>query len=129
MKLRKAELWAIVITAAFLALAAGWQLGTRHRAPAFSVTTEAALPARQAAAAVETESEPETEKVNINTADAETLKTLSGVGDALAERIIAYRDAHGPFERAEDIMLVSGIGQKTYEANLERITVETEDGT
>jgi competence protein ComEA len=43
-------------------------------------------------------------RVNINTADAAALETLPGIGPALAQRILDYRQAHGPFVRVEDIM-------------------------
>jgi competence protein ComEA len=54
-------------------------------------------------------------KVNINTADSETLQTLNGVGPATAEKIISYRKENGRFKSVEDIKNVSGIGDKTYE--------------
>lgn len=61
--------------------------------------------------------------VNINTAGAAELDTLPGIGPALAERILQYRQANGPFQTIEDIKNVSGIGDKKY-ANLQhRITV------
>lgn len=57
-------------------------------------------------------------KVNINTADAQQLMTIPGIGPAKATAIIQYREEHGPFASPESIMEVSGIGQKTFE-NLE----------
>jgi competence protein ComEA len=54
-------------------------------------------------------------KVNINTADLATLESLPGIGPSLAQRIIDYRELHGSFERIEDIMEVSGIGEATFE--------------
>lgn len=63
------------------------------------------------------------EKININTAPIEQLMQLERVGAKYAERIIEYREAYGPFENAEDIMKVNGIGKKTWEANKERIIV------
>lgn len=60
--------------------------------------------------------------ININTASADELKTLSGIGDAMAGRIIDYRSAH-PFKSTEDIMSVEGIGSKTYDKIKDRITV------
>ncbi|MGD8474934.1 MAG: ComEA family DNA-binding protein [Anaerolineae bacterium] len=59
--------------------------------------------------------QPATSRVNINTADAATLESLPGIGPALAQRIVEYRQAHGPFERIEDVMDVSGIGTATFE--------------
>ena len=64
-----------------------------------------------------------TEKVNINQATAEELKTLDGVGDATAQKIIDYRTANGPFQSIEDIKNVSGIAEKRFEAIADRICV------
>jgi len=65
------------------------------------------------------------DKVNINTGDKEQLMTLKGVGEALAERIIAYRQDH-PFQTSEEIMNVKGIGEKIYQTNKDRIVVKDE---
>jgi competence protein ComEA len=62
-------------------------------------------------------------KININTAGAAELDKLSGVGPALAERIIQYRTEHGPFARPEDLKNVSGIGAKTFEKMASQVTV------
>ncbi len=62
-------------------------------------------------------------KVNINTADAEALKTLNGIGDSRAGDIISYREANGAFETIEDIMKVSGIKQAMFDKIKDRITV------
>jgi competence protein ComEA len=63
-------------------------------------------------------------RVNINTADAAALETLPGIGPALAQRILDYRQAHGPFTKIEDIMEVSGIGRATFEKLGDLITPE-----
>lgn len=60
--------------------------------------------------------------ININTATADELKTLSGIGDVTAEKIIEYRSTKS-FKSKEDIMSVDGIGSKTYEKIKDRITV------
>lgn len=62
--------------------------------------------------------------VNINTADSELLQLLPGVGPAIAERIIAYREEYGNFSRTEEIMNVSGIGEKTFEKMKDMIAAE-----
>lgn len=54
-------------------------------------------------------------KVNINTAGAELLMTLPGIGESRAKDIISYRNTNGSFERIEDIMKVSGIKNASYE--------------
>lgn len=53
--------------------------------------------------------------VSINHADKETLMTLKGVGETVADRIITYRNEQGYFQNIEDIMEVNGIGIKTFE--------------
>ena len=65
----------------------------------------------------------ETEKVDINTADAVLLQTLNGIGEKKAALIIAYREENGSFQTIEDIMEVSGIGEKTFEGLKDLITV------
>ena len=63
-------------------------------------------------------------KVNINTADVKELMTLNGVGHKVAERIVAYREAHGPFKKAEEVRKVEGIGQGLWERNRARIVIK-----
>ena len=66
----------------------------------------------------------EAEKININKASAVELTQLKRIGPKLSERIVEYREKHGPFERPEDIVQVRGIGPKTFELNKDRITTE-----
>lgn len=62
--------------------------------------------------------------VDINTADAPTLAaTLNGVGPAKAQAIVEYRQANGPFQSAEQLAAVKGIGLATVEKNRDRIEV------
>jgi len=63
--------------------------------------------------------------VNLNTATAEELEQVKGIGPKLAEKIIEYRKTNGPFKRAEDIVNVQGIGTKFWEANKDRFVVAT----
>ena len=60
------------------------------------------------------EASSEVSIVNINTASAEELMSLNGIGEKTAEAIIEYRK-NTPFEKPEDIMNVKGIGEKKYE--------------
>ncbi len=63
-------------------------------------------------------------KININTASKELLMEINGIGESLATRIIEYRTQNGPFESIEEIVNVSGIGQKKLENMRDMICVE-----
>jgi competence ComEA-like helix-hairpin-helix protein len=54
------------------------------------------------------------ERVNINTASAEELQRLPGIGPALASRVIEHRQKHGPFKRPQDIIIVRGMSAKLF---------------
>ena len=66
----------------------------------------------------------EVQKININTPTAEELSRLKGIGPSHAAKIVAFRQQNGPFKLPEELMQVSGIGQKIFEANQEIIIVE-----
>ena len=61
--------------------------------------------------------------VNLNTADATALETLPQVGPATAKRIVQWRTENGRFTAVEDLMSVSGIGEKTFEQLKDLVTV------
>jgi competence protein ComEA len=61
--------------------------------------------------------------LNLNAVTSNQLETLPGIGPALADRILAYRKDHGLFKNIEDVMNVSGIGEKRFESIKEYITV------
>jgi competence protein ComEA len=63
---------------------------------------EAARPARAAT------------PVNLNTATADELEALPGIGPATATRIVEYRQKNGPFKKIEDLMNIKGIGEKSF---------------
>ncbi len=64
------------------------------------------------------------EKININLATLEELQTLPGIGPSKASSIIAYREENGPFAKIEDLLEVSGIGEKTLDKIKEEIVVK-----
>jgi len=61
--------------------------------------------------------------VNINQAGAEELQSIRGIGPALAERIMLYREEYGPFESAEELAQVRGIGGAKLEKIKEQVVV------
>ena len=63
-------------------------------------------------------------KLNINTASAEELVQLQGIGPQKAAKIVEFRETNGPFQIPEDLIKVPGIGPKTFEANEARIVVK-----
>lgn len=60
--------------------------------------------------------------VDINTASSEELQTLPGIGAATAQRIIDYREEHGPFLSVDDLVKVEGISRSTFEALRDHVT-------
>ena len=68
-------------------------------------------------------SEDNSTLVNINTADATTLCSISGIGATKADAIVDYRNANGDFGSTEEIMNVTGIGEGTYSKIKDKITV------
>ena len=63
------------------------------------------------------------EKININTASIEEIKTLSGIGESKAQAIIEYREKNGDFKRIEDLMNIKGIGESIIDKIKNQATV------
>ena len=130
MKIKKENI-PMVITALFLAVTLGFFLGRNLIRPA--VTTSRIAPTAQTLPATlptdpvipETTAVPEPAyPININTASAEELAYLPGVGPVLAERIVAWRENNGgSFASAADLLNVEGIGPVRLEEILPYITV------
>lgn len=86
--------------------------------------TTALVTVTEASAVPETTAPAVTESlININTATAEELETLKGIGPAKAEAIVAYREQNGPFSSVDDLVNVTGIGEKTLANIRDKITV------
>ena len=78
----------------------------------------------RSAVARDARSSPGPLHININTASAQELEQLPGVGKVIAERIVAYREQHGRFKRREEVMMVDGISEKKYQEIRSMIVVE-----
>jgi competence protein ComEA len=83
--------------------------------PADSTAADVADAEVAAAAAPRRTGKPPPAPTNINTATEAELQRLPGIGPALAARVVAHREANGPFQRPEQITDVKGIGEKTFE--------------
>jgi competence protein ComEA len=53
--------------------------------------------------------------VDLNSATVEALIRIPGIGEVMAQRIVDWREEHGPFRRAEDLIKVKGVGEKTFD--------------
>ena len=109
------------VTAAFLLLTFGYFWGTRSTASPYRVDQAVETPVAEPAG---TGKPKPTAKININTATAEELETLPGIGEKRAADIVADREANGPFRIVEELTRVSGSGEGTLEGLIDYITVE-----
>lgn len=115
----KAEKLLLGITAVFLCVLAGLYVhDTRSAGEADMVTVTVETEVLQE------DLTPDFTPLNLNTATAAELTQLPGIGEKLAERIVAYREANGPFASVEEIMEVDGIGEGKFADLAGRITVD-----
>lgn len=139
MKRKTAELLLLLLVVAVLAFSSGYALGEANQAGMVELTVQqSALPAQSGEtlppADTPTEKSAATEQttrsgqtkglLDLNTAGKEELMELPGIGEVLAERIIAYRQEIGGFTAVEDLLNVEGIGEKRLDAICDLITVE-----
>lgn len=130
MRLTRAEKCVILITALFLVFAIGVHAGQGEKRDELYVSEGVSGARRPLDGTVEVKDgqQPSLNDdlpavVNINTAGAQELMTLSGIGEKLAGRIIEYREENGFFEKPQDITLVPGIGDGIYSKICTMITV------
>ena len=88
-----------------------------------SVTTTAAKITATETIPPATEAKPKSQLININTATAAQLETLPGIGEVIAQRIVDYRNEHGPFQSVYALTNVKGIGEKRLADLIHLITV------
>lgn len=119
MKIKRIPILLLVLFTAFAVLAPQTGMGAGEKA--VQPPTKAGAEKAGAGAAAGAISGP----VNINTASAEELAKLPGIGPKIAEEIVSYRKNHGPFKTTRDITNVKGVGDKKYEAIKDKITVGT----
>lgn len=117
----------LAVTVLFAAFTAGFFLGRNGSHGSVSVSVPAAMQTVPAETTLPAQTMQETQRVaypiDINTADADTLSALPGIGQVLAKRIIAYREENGAFSSTAELLNVEGIGEKRMEAILDLITV------
>lgn len=113
-----------ILTIAFVGFIAGMLVGRNiGKEPAtIQISTEPS--ALQTQPTLEQSSVISEDRININTASAKVLDTLPGIGPVLAQRIVEYRQTHGPFEHTSDLSKVEGIGPEKLLSVLDYITVE-----
>lgn len=90
-----------------------------------SKTESVPLPETEAAQPDGAQLQPVNTALELNSASVEMLVTLHGIGEVLAQRIVDYRDANGGFGSVDELLNVSGIGEKKLEAIRSQVYVDT----
>ncbi len=121
MKFQKLELLTLGLTLVALAFLTGWFLSRQDQARQAFVPSPALPTATPSQPLLPEPSQP---LININTATAETLATLPGIGEKKAAAIVAYREEHGPFPVIEALTDVPGIGETIFNQCQGFLTVE-----
>lgn len=117
----------IAVTLLFAVFTLGFFLGRNGSHGSVELSVPAAMQTLPPQSTCPEPTTPETVAVtfpiDINRADAEQLTALPGVGEVLANRIVAYREENGSFLSTQELQNVDGIGEKRLEAILDLITV------
>lgn len=130
--MKRAEYLLLLLPLLFLSFCGGYFLGTARETGEVTILTSPtqqtqprSLPAYSATA--REENGESAARININTATAEELMTLPGIGETLAGNIVNYRQSHGLFSSVEELDEVPGIGEKRLAQLRDLITVEDEN--
>ncbi len=124
---RRLERVTLLLTALFAAFTLLWFLAPRGDPAAPTAVDPAhSLRAAEVRQAPDAPGILEGEVLDLNTAPAEDLTRLPGIGEKRAEDIVAWREEHGGFDSKEELMEVSGVGEGTYERVSPYITVNGE---
>ncbi len=131
MKERKIALVLLMLTLTFAGFCVGLFIGKQREPASVTIYTTKTPTAAVSESTAALESPPESTQgaayadglLDINLASVEDLTTLPGIGPALAQRIVDYREQNGRFSSVEELRNISGIGEKRLSAILEYITV------
>ena len=113
----------VLLTCVFAAFTLGLFAGRNLNRTPVQIRTVPAVTAAATEAAPGYTAPTDPSVLNINTATTEQLQTLPGIGPVIAARIVAYREANGPFGSVGELMNVEGIGEKKLEAVWDFVTV------
>lgn len=117
LELRKAERNGILVLAALLLLILGWRVWLIYWQPPLATTSNVFI---QQVAAFEADT-----LLELNTATAEALDELPGIGPSMAEKILAYREELGGFSYINQLLAVPGIGETKLESLLPYVRVDS----
>lgn len=115
--MKKGSLILLFICAISVSMVIGIFIGRNFR------RLDITLPNNTANESVSAQAQAQDFRLNINEATKNQLMELPGIGDVIADRIIAYRDENGPFQSTDDLMNVEGIGEKKLQSLEELIKV------
>lgn len=112
-----AQMKLFIISLALVAIASCKSAETANNGNAIALSTSGAT-------ATAPQTAPHDPCLNLNTASAEELIGLPGIGEVMAKKIIDYRERHGRFRRTEEIIIIEGFSERKYRAIAGMICVE-----